>query len=68
VGATHAVGVNSCTAGMHLALQAHGIGPGDEVITTPFTFAATASVIVHVDATSVLADVCTTTSTSTRLT
>ncbi len=58
VGAAYAVGLNSCTAGMHLALLAMGIGPGDEVITTPLTFSATVNVIVHVGATPVLADVC----------
>jgi dTDP-4-amino-4,6-dideoxygalactose transaminase len=58
VGAKYAVGLNSCTAGMHLALLAAGIGPGDEVITTPLTFSATVNVIVHVGATPVLADVC----------
>jgi dTDP-4-amino-4,6-dideoxygalactose transaminase len=58
VGAQHAVGVNSCTAGLHLSLLAAGVGPGDEVITTPLTFAATANVIVHVGATPVLADIC----------
>jgi dTDP-4-amino-4,6-dideoxygalactose transaminase len=57
VGASFAMPVSSCTAGLHLALLAAGIGPGDEVITTPFTFAATANVIVHVGATPVLADV-----------
>jgi dTDP-4-amino-4,6-dideoxygalactose transaminase len=57
VGAEHAIGVNSCTAGLHLSLLAAGIGPGDEVITTPLTFAATANVIVHVGATPVLADI-----------
>jgi dTDP-4-amino-4,6-dideoxygalactose transaminase len=58
VGAKYAVALNSCTAGMHLALIAAGIGPGDEVITTPITFSATVNVIVHVGATPVLADVC----------
>jgi dTDP-4-amino-4,6-dideoxygalactose transaminase len=54
----HAVAVSSCTAGMHLALLAAGVGPGDEVITTPLTFPATANVIVHTGATPVLADIC----------
>jgi dTDP-4-amino-4,6-dideoxygalactose transaminase len=57
-GAKYAVGLNSCTAGMHLALIAAGIGPGDEVITTPITFSATVNVIVHAGATPVLADIC----------
>ncbi len=57
-GTEHAVALNSCTAGLHLALLAAHIGPGDEVITTAITFAATANVIVHVGATPVLADVC----------
>ncbi|MCC6990624.1 MAG: DegT/DnrJ/EryC1/StrS family aminotransferase [Acidobacteria bacterium] len=56
-GAPHAVALNSCTAGLHLALLASGIGPGDEVVTTPLTFCATANVIVHVGATPVFADV-----------
>jgi len=57
VGAKHAIAVSSCTAGLHLALVAGGIGPGDEVITTPLTFCSTANVIVHQGATPVLADV-----------
>lgn len=57
-GVKHAVGLDSATAGMHLALLAGGIGPGDEVITTPTTFAATVNVIIHTGATPVLADVC----------
>jgi dTDP-4-amino-4,6-dideoxygalactose transaminase len=57
VGAKHAQAVSSCTAALHLALVALNIGPGDEVITTPLTFCATVSVIVHVGATPVLADV-----------
>ncbi len=56
-GAPHALAVNSCTAGLHLALAALGIGPGDEVITTPLTFCATVNVILHTGATPVLADV-----------
>jgi dTDP-4-amino-4,6-dideoxygalactose transaminase len=57
VGAKHAQAVNSCTAALHLALAALRVGPGDEVITTPLTFCATVSVIIHVGATPVLADV-----------
>ena len=56
-GAAHAVALNSCTAGLHLSLLASGVGPGDEVITSPLTFCATANVIVHVGATPVFADV-----------
>jgi dTDP-4-amino-4,6-dideoxygalactose transaminase len=57
VGAKYAVAMNSCTAALHIALLARGIGPGDEVITTPFTFCSTANVIVHCGATPVFADV-----------
>jgi len=57
VGVAHAQAVNSCTAGLHLALAALNIGPGAEVITTPLTFCATINVILHVGATPVLADV-----------
>lgn len=55
--APHAVAVNSCTAALHLAILAAGIGPGDEVITTPLTFCATVNAIVHAGGTPVLADV-----------
>lgn len=57
VGAKHAIAVNSCTAAMHLALEAMGLQRGDEVITTPYTFAATAEVIRYFDARPVLVDV-----------
>jgi dTDP-4-amino-4,6-dideoxygalactose transaminase len=53
----HAVATNSGTAALHLALTAMGVGPGDEVITTPLTFVATANVIEHCGATPVFADV-----------
>ena len=57
VGAKHCIGVNSCTAALHLALLTAGIGPGDEVITTPLTFASSANTILHVGATPVFADI-----------
>ena len=57
VGAKYCVGVNSCTAALHLALMTQGIGPGDEVITTPLTFASSANTILHVGATPVFADI-----------
>jgi dTDP-4-amino-4,6-dideoxygalactose transaminase len=53
----HALAVNSCTSGLHLALAALNIGPGMEVITTPLTFCATVNTIIHAGATPVLADV-----------
>ena len=56
IGAKHALAVNSCTAALHLALEAVGVGPGDEVITTPMTFTATAAVIEHLGARPVFAD------------
>ena len=56
-GVGHAVAVSSCTAALHLSILAAGIGPGDEVITTPLTFCATVNAIIHAGATPVLADV-----------
>ena len=57
IGCKNALGLNSCTAGLHLALVCLDIGPGDEIITTPITFAATANVIVHQRAKPVFVDV-----------
>lgn len=57
IGVKYAVAVNSCTAGLHLALLAHGVGNGDEVIIPSFTFAATANVVVNVGAVPVFADI-----------
>ena len=57
LGAPGALAVNSCTAALHTALLTAGIGAGDEVITTPLTFAATANVIEHVRGRPVFVDV-----------
>jgi dTDP-4-amino-4,6-dideoxygalactose transaminase len=57
VEAPQAVAVNSCTAGLHVALAALNIGKGDEVITTPLTFCSTVHTILQVGAKPVLADV-----------
>jgi dTDP-4-amino-4,6-dideoxygalactose transaminase len=57
VGAKHALALSSCTAALHLSLVALGVGPGDEVVTSPITWPATANVIVHVGARPVFADV-----------
>ncbi|RDH90191.1 MAG: UDP-4-amino-4,6-dideoxy-N-acetyl-beta-L-altrosamine transaminase [endosymbiont of Seepiophila jonesi] len=57
VGARHAIAVNSATAGLHLALEAIGIGPGDKVITTTFTFTATAEVIRYLGADPLFVDI-----------
>jgi len=56
IGCKHALAVNSCTAGLHLAMLASGLGPGDEVITTPMTFGATANAILHIGAAPVFVD------------
>jgi len=57
LGAPGALALNSCTAALHTALVTAGIGPGDEVVTTPMTFVASVNVIEHVGARPVLADV-----------
>lgn len=57
VGASHAVALNSCTAALHLSLILAGLGPGDDVLTTPLTFCATANTVVHVGATPRFADI-----------
>jgi len=56
-GAAHGLAVNSATGALHLALAAWGIGPGDEVITSTWTFASTANVVLHTGATLRLVDV-----------
>lgn len=56
-GAPHAAALYSCTAALHLAMVASGVGEGDEVITTPHTFCASVNAIIHTGATPVLADV-----------
>ncbi|MGZ5971168.1 MAG: DegT/DnrJ/EryC1/StrS family aminotransferase, partial [Polyangiales bacterium] len=55
--APHVVGTSCCSMGLLLALAAYDVGPGDEVITTPMTFAATANAILHLGGKPVLVDV-----------
>ena len=57
VGSKHAIAVSSCTAGLHTALTALGIGPADEVIVPTLTFCSTANVVVHLGARPVLVDI-----------
>ncbi|MCK5673426.1 MAG: DegT/DnrJ/EryC1/StrS family aminotransferase [Spirochaetales bacterium] len=56
-GSTNALAVNSATSGLHLALEALGVGPGDKVITSPYTFTSTAEVIRYLGADPVFADI-----------
>jgi dTDP-4-amino-4,6-dideoxygalactose transaminase len=56
VGGKHAIAVNSCTAALHLALEAVGIGPGDEVLVPTLTFTATAEVVRYVGADPIFVD------------
>lgn len=56
-GGVEAISVNSATAGLHLALEAIGVGPGDEVITTPYTFTSDAEVIRYLGADPVFVDI-----------
>lgn len=57
IGCEHAVAVSSCTAALHLSMVVSGVKPGDEVITSPMTFCATANAVVHTGARPVFADV-----------
>jgi len=57
VGARHAIAVNSCTAALHLALEAIGVAPGDRVVTTPYTFATSGEVIRYLGAHPVFVDI-----------
>ena len=57
LGVQYVVGLSSCTAALHLSLVALNIGPGDEVITTPMTFIATANAVLHTGATPMFVDV-----------
>lgn len=57
IGCKHAIALNSCSAGLHLALEAVGVSRGDEVITTPMTFSSTANVVVHLGARPVFVDI-----------
>ena len=57
LGARHAIALSSCTAALHLAYLAAGVGPGDEVIVPSFTFAATAAAALYCGATPVFAEI-----------
>ncbi|MEK7084804.1 MAG: DegT/DnrJ/EryC1/StrS family aminotransferase, partial [Patescibacteria group bacterium] len=57
VGTSYACGVSSGTTGLHLAMIAAGVGEGDDVITPPFSFIASANCVLYVGATPVFADI-----------
>ncbi|MEM1637157.1 MAG: aminotransferase class V-fold PLP-dependent enzyme, partial [Pyrobaculum sp.] len=57
LGVRHAMAVANGTVALHTALKALGVGPGDEVVTTPFTFAASATAVLHANAVPVFADI-----------
>src|SRR3984885_9717728 len=57
VGRRHGIAVSSGTAGLHCAMIASGIGPGDEIITTPFSFVASANCILYVGAKPIFVDI-----------
>ncbi len=57
VGARHAIAISSCTAALHVCYAALGVGPGDEIVTTPFTFSATANMAVVLGAKPVFVDI-----------
>src|SRR6185437_4825396 len=57
IGAKHALAVNGGTAGLHMALAAAGVKPGDEVITSAFSFLATPAAILHAGAVPVFVDI-----------
>ena len=57
IGCKHAIAVSSCTAALHLSLLCNGIGPGDDIIVTPMTFAASVNVIEHVGARPIFVDI-----------
>jgi dTDP-4-amino-4,6-dideoxygalactose transaminase len=57
VGSRHAIALNSCTAALHLSLVAAGVRPGDEVVTSPYTFAATGETILYLGARPVFVDI-----------
>src|SRR6476620_4934615 len=57
IGVNHAIATSNSTTALHAALLAHGVGPGDEVITTPFTFMASVNSIIFTGARPVLVDI-----------